>query len=171
MKVIWLKIIAVLEIIGGILGIAFMFWVLLTNPVNVFTILLAIVATGIYVLSLVAGLLLWQDRSNGRTASIVVQVIALPKIITPAIIFMFSFGFDVWLHYLQTAVSSNVGFEFRFLAFNQFFINAPNAPVGIGVSITSCVFLAILVKHKPGAVSAEALPPAPPVEWSNNTNS
>jgi len=61
-KVVWLKIIAVLEIIGGIFGIAFMLWVLLTNPVNVFSILLAIVATGIYVLSLVAGLLLWQDR-------------------------------------------------------------------------------------------------------------
>ena len=115
MKRVWLRVISVLEIIGGIFGLAFMGWVVLTNPMNIFNIIIAIVAVGIYVLSFVAGVALWRGRAFGRIASIIVQAIQLPKIFSPAIIFIFSFGFDVWIH-IYIRGFSNLGFELKLLA-------------------------------------------------------
>ena len=168
---VWLRVISVLEMIGGIFGLAFMGWVVLTNPINIFNIILAIVAVGIYVLSFAAGVALWRGRAFGRTASIIVQAIQLPKIFSPAIIFMFSFGFDVWIHYLQSRGFSNLGFELKLLAFNQLFFNVQGAPTGFGVSLTSCVFLTMLLSYKPQVKVEEALapPPPPPVEWGDDS--
>jgi len=118
-------------------------------------------------LSLIAGLALLRNRPLGRPASIIVQTIALPKIISSQVIFMFSFGFDLWIYFWQTAGVSNAGFQLKFLAFNQLFFNIPDAPVGFGISITSCIFLAVLLKHKRRTIVEEPSPPLPPVRWSD----
>jgi hypothetical protein len=122
---------------------------------------------GIYILSLVAGIELWRDTSFGRKASILVQVIQIPKIISPIIIFLFSCGFDFWIHLLFTGGYSTFGFQFQFLTFNQFLFNVPDAPIGLGLSLTGLVFLAILWNHKPGRVEPILSPsePPPPVSW------
>jgi hypothetical protein len=158
----WLRIISVLEIIGGVFGIGFVIWWLLAAPINAFTVILAPIPISIYVLSLVAGVALWQGSSFGRKASIVVQAIQLPKIVSPLIIFMFSFGFDFWIHILFVKGFSSVGFEFRFLAFNQLFINVQDAPLGLGVSLTAAIFLAMLLRNKPRRTKeVTILPPVP----------
>ena len=166
MKV-WIKIISVLHIIGGIFGIAFMGWLVLTNLANTFIIMIAIIGVGIYTLSLVAGISLWRGRTFGRTASIIVQAIQLLKIISPSIIFTFSFGLDIWVHFLLAGDLSNVGLNFRFLAYNELYFNVQDAPSGFGISIISCVFLPILISYRPHTTVEEALPPPPPVEWDN----
>src|ERR1700753_2948217 len=99
MRRILVRIIAVLEIVGGVVGICFVAWWLLAVPFNLINILLAPIPVGIYVFSLAAGASLWRGKSFGRKASIAVQAIQLPKIISPWLIFMFSFGFDLWVHY------------------------------------------------------------------------
>jgi hypothetical protein len=164
---VWLRVISILEIAGGIFGIAFLAWAILTNPINIFTLIMIIATSGIYILSFVAGVALWRGRVFGRIVSIIVQAIQLPKIISPVIIFMFSFGFDAWVHFLLSSGSMNMGFDIRFLAFNQFFLNIQTAPIGIGVSVTSCVFLPILVRYKPQHRVEETLPP-PPIEWGDS---
>jgi hypothetical protein len=158
----WLRIIAVLEIIGGISGIGIMLWVLVATPTNIYTFIFAAIAAAIYILSLVAGIALWRRRRFGRTASIIVQCIQIPKIISPLVVFMFSFGIDLWVHYLRAAGLSNLGFEFRLGAFNQLFFYVPDAPVGFGVSVTGCIFLMMLLRYKPGQPSPETEPPLPP---------
>ena len=159
----WVRIISVLEIVGGVDGIGLMIWVLLATPFNALTLIIAPIPISIYILSLVAGVALWRDNSFGRKASIVVQAIQLPKIVSPLIIFTFSFGFDIWVQILLTRESSKLGFEFRLLADNEFVFNVPDAPLGLGVSITACIFLAMLLRHKPGkADEAAILPPPPP---------
>ena len=41
--------------------------------------------------------------------------------------------------------------------------NVQDAPLGLGVSVTACIFLVMLLKHKPGrAKEAAILPPPPP---------
>jgi hypothetical protein len=86
---------------------------------------------------------------------------------------MFSFGFDLWVQFLLARGFSNLGFEFRFLAFNQLFFDVQDAPFGLGVSITACIFLAMLLRHKPGrAEEAAILPPPPPppmAEWRDDS--
>src|SRR5215510_2580174 len=159
----WVRIISVLEIVGGVFGIGDVIWVLLATPFNALTIIFAPLPISIYILSLVAGVALWRDNSFGRKASIVVQAIQLPKIVSPLIIFMFSFGFDLWVHILLTREFSNLGFEFKFLAFNQFFFNVQDAPFGLGVSITACIFLTMLLRHKPGKAEEAAILPPPPM--------
>ena len=165
-----IRTISVLEIVGGVFGIGFVIWVLLRMPFNVFSAAIMAISMAVYMLSLVAGVALWRGKSYGRTASIIVQTIQVPKLVSPLLIFMFSFGFDMWVHYLQVGSFSTLGFEFRFLAFNQFFINSPEAPIGLGVSITAFIFLSILFKYQPETTVKEFSlpPPPPPPDWSEN---
>ena len=157
MAKVWIRIISALEIVGGVIGIVFVIWWLSTTPFNLFSLVLAPLPIGIYLLSLTAGVALWRGSSFGRNASIIVQAIQLPKITSPLVIFMFSFGFDAWVHILLAKGSANLGFELRFLAFNQFFINVRDAPIGLGVSIMACIFLSLLVRYKPRAVEEEVI--------------
>jgi len=172
---IWIRIISALEIIGGVVGIGFVIFWLLVTPANFLSLILAPIPIGIYILSLVAGITLWRGKPFGRKASIVVQVIQLPKIVSPLIIFMFSFGFDLWVHILFSREFFNVGFQFRFLAFNQFFFYAQDAPFGLGVSLSAGIFLAMLLRHKPARVGDNLIvlgPPSPPnpkAEWTDQS--
>jgi hypothetical protein len=160
-----MKIIAVLEIIGGFYGILLIVWVLAVNPFDANSFIFGPILFAIYGLSAFAGIALFRGRKYGRTASIVVQCIQIPKFISPALIFMFSFGFDFWVHYLLNPGYATLGFEFRFGAFNQLFISVQGAPAGLGISIVGCVWLALLLKYKPGATPETIeLPPPPPEE-------
>jgi len=155
MSNIWIRIISVLEIIGGISGIASVMWEFLTTPINRPRLFTAI-ALVVYVISLFAGIALWRGHSLGRVASIVVQAIQLPKYMSQLFIFTFSFGFDAYVYGILTnSLQPVFGFEVRFLAFNQLFVNVADAPVGFGISIPACVFLAILWKFKPKVLSQD----------------
>jgi hypothetical protein len=169
MERVWMRIVAALEIIGGIFGLVFVLSWFLAAPFSVPALLIAPIPIGIYVLSLAAGIALWRGSPFGRKASIVVQAIQVPKIISPSVIFMFSFGLDLWIHYLWLGEFSRLGFEVRFLAFNEFFFNAQGAPIGFGISITACATLLLLLrKYKPSATSDITLPPPPQTEWNVN---
>jgi len=167
MAKVWIRIISVLEITGGIFGIMIIAWQITVSPINIFTIIFGLFISGIYVLSLIAGVALWQRRPFGRTASIIVQAIQLPKIISPPIIFMFSFGLDLWIHFIQNGTMAKVGFEFRFLAFNQFFLNMQGAPLGLGISIISCIFLPMLIGYKALPEREAVILPPSPVQWDD----
>jgi hypothetical protein len=164
-----IKLISALEIIGGVCGIGFILWVLASTPYNILTLLIAPVPLGIDVLSLIAGVALWRGSSFGRKASIVVQTIQIPKLISPLLTFAFSFGLDVWVHYQLLAGNfEKLGVQFNVLAFNAFYINVAGSSMGIGISLTACVFLALLFRYQPEATAHEMPPPPPPpAEWDD----
>src|SRR6266508_1080214 len=83
MSKIWIRIISVLEIVGGLSGIAFVGWEIAAAPTDHHPLLIGAIALLVYVFSLVAGVTLWLERPFGRVASIVVQAIQLPKIYLP----------------------------------------------------------------------------------------
>jgi hypothetical protein len=150
MSKIWIRIISFLEIVGGLSGIAFLAWQISARSVDRQTAVLAAIALAIYLLSLIAGIALWRATAVGRVASIVVQAIQLPKYISQLLIFMFSFGFDAYIYGMLTNNAQPIfGFEFKFLAFNQLFVNVADAPAGIGISIPACIFIVMLLKFKP----------------------
>jgi hypothetical protein len=157
-----MKIIAVLEIIGGLSGFLMTAWFLVLTPFDPMVLILAPIVFLIYGLSVFAGIALWRGRKYGRTASIVVQCLQIPKIFSPALIFIFSFGFDVWVHFLVHPDFTTAGIEVKFGAFNQLFISVPGAPFGLGVSFVGCFFLALLTHYKPGAPTETIEPPPPP---------
>lgn len=168
----WIKIISILEMVGGVIGICFVIWWFAVVPFNLISFLLSPILIGVYILSFTAGLLLWRENPYGRTTSIIVQVIQIPKVFSPLIVFMFSFGFDVWLHILiWDNKYLNYGFELKFLAFHQLFINSQNAPIGVGFSVTALIFLIMLVKHKTEIpINAKETLPPPPNELLEKNN-
>jgi hypothetical protein len=162
----WIKFIAALEIIGGIFGVAFTAWAALANRFQPGALILGQVYIGIDVLSLIAGLELWRGRPSGRTASIIVQIIQLPKIVSPAVVFLFSFGLDVWVRIVFGADWVHFGFDSRFLAFNLLGFYVPSAAMDFGVSITAWVFLVILLRYKPAAATETVTPSPAAIESS-----
>jgi len=156
-----IRIIAILQVIGGFLGMVFVVWAMIAQTSNIFSRAIGIVELLIEILAIVAGIALWIETPFGRKASMAIQLIQLPKITSPAIIFMFSFGFDLWVHASSDGV---VGFQTS-VFFNQLFLNVPNAPVDFGVSITAIVALLILKKYAPQSRTLGPLPPPPPSNW------
>jgi hypothetical protein len=146
----WIRLIAILEIIGGVCGIVFQVLYLLAAPADRHPLMLAGITFAIYLLSLVAGITLLLELPFGRIASIVIQAIELPKYTSQLLIFMFSFGFDAYLYGMLTKNAQPIfGFEFKFLAFSQLFVNVGDTPVGFGISIPACAFLTMLLKYRP----------------------
>ena len=161
---IWFRIISILEIIGGVSGVMFIIWWFLVSPFNIYSLLLAPIPAAVSIFSIFAGYWLWTGHRFGRISSIIVQAIQVLKIFSPLIIFMFSFGFDVWVQFLISNDGfSNLGIEFRFLSFNQLFFGVENAPTGLGISITALAFLLMLINYRPKVFEEKIeIPPQPP---------
>jgi hypothetical protein len=145
----WLKAIAILEMIGGVVGILYCPYMIFTSQFVLSTLVIIALFFVIYLTSLLAGIYLWKGTKFGRTASIVVQIIQLPKFISPALIFMFSFGFDLFVHLTVSSGFSKVGVEFRFLADSQLFFANEGAPILIGISIPAAIALVKLHSYDP----------------------
>ena len=162
----WLRVIAALEMVGGVFGFGFLMWWLLVSPIDGPTSALLLLMLAINALSFVAGVALWSGSRVGRALSIIVQTIQLPKIISQQFVFMFSFGLDVWVFFAPAAISRlMLGFHFNFPASSQVFFNAPVGTYTlVGVSLSSIAFLAMLIGYKGEghAVGSEPPPPPPP---------
>ena len=155
----WTYLIAILEIVGGLCGGTFVIWQSVTMPLAPHNIPVAIIIVAIYLLSLAGGVGLLLGREFGRVASIIVQVIQLPKYSSQVLIFMFSFGFDVYVYGMLTNTAQTIfGVEFKLLAFYQLFATVIDAPVLVGISIPAAVFLIMLLRKpklgKPNDASA-----------------
>jgi hypothetical protein len=156
MSRIWIRIIAVLEIVGGAFGILFIVLQFVAGENDRLALVLALVSLAVYLLSFVAGVALWRGHRFGRVGSIAVQAIQLPKYGSQLFFFMFSFGFDAYPYFALTNTANTiVGFEFKLLAFNQLFVNVADAPVVFGVSIPACIFLSMLLKHQARVVATD----------------
>lgn len=163
----WRRVIATLEMAGGALGFGFIAWMLLANPVDARTALVALFVLAVNALSFVAGVALWSGSRAGRVLSIIVQVIQLPKVVSASVIFMFSFGLDVWVSVAEAAGQMTWGIHFNLLGSSNLYFNAPVTYGLAGVSLTAIAFLAVLIGHKgetPAEVS-EPPPPPPPPDW------
>ena len=153
----WTYVIATLEIVGGISGIAFIIWQSVSAPPNGYNLLLAIIICLIYAFSLAAGIALALRHKFGRVASIIVQAIQLPKYTSQLLIFMFSFGFDAYAYGMLTNNAYVAfGIDFKFLAYYQLFANVADAPAGFGISIPATAFLVMLLRKPKPTASGDA---------------
>jgi hypothetical protein len=156
------RLIAGLELIGGTCGLVLLAKQLPYFRVDAHVIILAPIAISIFLMSLVAGALLWRGHRAGRIASIIVQMIQLPKLASPLLIFMFSFGFDFYPYIAVARGVSNVEVDFKLLAFYNLYLNRPGFPFAFGISIPAAVFLIMLFRYKPRGTLEKMMPPPPP---------
>jgi hypothetical protein len=166
MNKIWLRTISLLEIIGGISGILFVLSAAVINGFSVSYLIVAPIMLVIDGLSLAAGIYLWKRTNFGRIASIAIQFIQLPKIASAFFVFAFSFGFDIYIGFLDYKGFFTTTVQFKFLADNQLYINMDLGQSGGGISIISIIFLAILLTSSikledETPVPMDADPPSP----------
>ena len=145
----WIRTIAVLEIVGGAVGILFMAYISIAAGFAFSAMVVVPISLGIFVLSLIAGIYLWRQQEFGRKASIVTQFIQLPKLISPAFTFTFSFGFDFFPHITFVDSFVTAGIQFRFLADGQLFINSQGFPIFLGISLPAIIALQKLWNYNP----------------------
>jgi hypothetical protein len=150
----WTYLISVLEIVGGLCGIAFIVWQSVTAPLAPHNIPFAIIIVSIYLISLAGGVGFLLGRKFGRVLSIIVQAIQLPKYSSQLLIFMFSFGFDAYVYGMLTNTSQVAfGAELKVFAFYQLFPYVADAPVLFGISIPATAFLVMLLRKPKSATS------------------
>ena len=159
----WIKAIAILEMVGGVVGILFCIYGSVASGFAFNVMVVIPVSFGIFILSLIAGIYLWKGREFGRKASIVVQFIQLPKFASPAFTFMFSFGFDLFAHLTLSNGFSNLGIQFRFLADGQLFLMTEGTPILLGISIPAIIALIKLQNYRveETMLTDEQGPPSP----------
>jgi hypothetical protein len=146
---IWLRTISVLEIIGGTAGIFFVLIYGIASGLNISLLLIAPIILAINISSLLAGIYLWKRTNFGRTTSIIIQFIQLPKISSSYLIFAFSFGFDIFPTLMSYRGSTSLGFQFRVLTDNQLYINTNTEIAVFGISILAIIFLFKLFAYSP----------------------
>lgn len=162
--------IAALELIGGVCGLVLLVNQLPTFQIDAHVIILSPIAIGIFLMSFIAGMLLWVDHPAGRITSIIVQSLQLPKLASPLLIFMFSFGFDFYHYVVAARGVSKVETDFKLLAFYNLYLNRPGFPFAFGISIPAIVFLIVLIRHRPVDSPEKTLPPPPTIsEWNGST--
>jgi hypothetical protein len=171
MQSIWIKIISVLEVIGGLGGLSFLIWWFLFTPFDVYSLLLVLILITLHFLSILGGIGLWRGKPYGRLISIIIQIVQIPKLTSPFFIFIFSYGFDFWIQFLLFPNGyTHLGIQLKFLFFSQLSFDLKDAPIGLGVSITSIIFLIMLFKYKSEITEKETIdePPLPPTFESNS---
>ncbi len=158
MKPRWRKTVAVLEVVGGVCGTATVAYLLTQRPHAPREVGLAAVLIAAYLLALYAGVMLWRDTWAGRVASVLAQLIQLPKVLSPKLAFMVSYGLD----FAPMAVSSpgpagyGLVFDARVFSYPLLLVNAEWLPTGFGVSVVSLLSLRLLLR--PAGVAAATAP-------------
>ncbi|HEV3437742.1 MAG TPA: hypothetical protein VG122_10310 [Gemmata sp.] len=146
MKRQWRELIAVMEIAGGISGLLGVIYQLILHRRDPASLNLVWLLIDIYLLALFAGFMLWRDTRVGRVASIVSQLIQLPKLLSPEFTFMVSYGFDFYWMSLTRPGRREWHFNFQLLSYNLPIINTELWREGFGVSFVSLLALRLLLR-------------------------
>jgi hypothetical protein len=159
------KAIALMEIVGGVTGFLWVGVEVIQRRIVGVELVLGGIVAAIFLLSLFSGLLLWQDLRTGYGASIVIQLLQLPKILAVQFTFVLSFGFDAWVMLIM--LPDRHGFDFRLQPGGFYYLHLarpPGAPLGLGISIVSCVTLVLLLRNKQRRSPSQTEPIAEQVE-------
>lgn len=83
------RLVAVLQGIGGLLGLALVVRLLSRTGFRLLPVLVAVVLTAIFSLFLLAALLLWRDMRGGRALTILLCLLQLPQLATGPLTYRF----------------------------------------------------------------------------------
>lgn len=139
------KVVAVLEFVGGALGLISLLAATRIMPTSVGGFGTLAVTAAIYLLALIAGVLLWRGARQGRGLSIVVQLIQLPKLVTMKFAFMMSFGFDLFAAVVLGQDAHGFSLSTKVGSFDLIRLGDVGLPWLCGISITSCLSLFALL--------------------------
>jgi hypothetical protein len=159
------RVIAGLEVIGGVCGTLTVGLEMARPGFPRAALGPAGVLIAVFLLSLFAGVMLWRDTRTGRVASVVVQLVQLPKILSAELSFMVSFGLDAGVMFVSGPIGKGV--VFKGVVFHSWvgshhvlMTGAPGGPTAFGFSLVSCVALYILLRRADSAETPGTTPTA-----------
>lgn len=95
-----LKGIGILEIVGGISGIGMILWLILQRmEINLYVLLILLIAMGFYAYSIYAGIMLYKHKENGVLYSRILQYFQLFAISTGGTTYLLTSGGNFFLGY------------------------------------------------------------------------
>lgn len=149
------KLIAGLQVIGGTVGAATAAHEAVTKRLPLAGLVVAAAVTTAFLFAVFAGVMLWRDTRIGRVASVVCQLVQLPKVFGAGGAFVVSYACDVSGVILARPNGWGVTFDLRALS-HFWFGPLPGGQIGVGLSLTSCLCLWALLRRQ------RAIPATPP---------
>ncbi len=140
-----IKAIAIIQIIGGALGILTSFLLIFIHP------LLSIIILFLFLLSLVAGIFLLKDKKSGYLLTYIVQILQVPYVITNTITYSFVSGLQ--LVFFVNYSSQIFGFNTRFWMGSYANIYLFDSPVSepfsaLGFNVLPIIIVLYLVNYQ-----------------------
>jgi cytochrome bd-type quinol oxidase subunit 2 len=133
--------IAVCQIVGGSALVVFLLGEIVRHTGNWTTIAAIVTLITIAAASVIAGIWLWNGDRLGYGSSILVQILQIPVISCPLIVYKFVLGFGVTI--FLTNVPPNFGFDVGGQGF--LIIGRASAPVQIGINLFAIFVLSYLL--------------------------
>lgn len=141
------KLIAVLEIVGGLAGALAVTIEVAGKPAAPGGLLRASGLTTLFLFTLFAGVMLWRDTRTGRVCSLLAQCFQLPKILAGDSAFLVSYGLDVSVLAISVPGNWGVTFDIRVFTYYQL-VSGPARPRGFGISLMACACISQLLARR-----------------------
>jgi len=108
------RMIAIYEMAGGIVGLGIIIFLIpsILASLNIFMILISILAICGYILSFVAGLFLWKKMDKGITLSIICQAIQIPRFVIGSFSYLFISGLEFIIYFSLNNLLLKLKFNF-----------------------------------------------------------
>lgn len=149
------KLIAGLQVIGGVAGAVGVVHEVATNRHPFAGLVVAAAAATLFLFAVFAGVMLWRDTRTGRVASVVCQLVQLPKVVGVGGSFLISYALDVSAIAIVNPLDPNRwGVNVNVWGLGYYSFVGGNGK-GIGVSLTSLACLWFLLRRRVPAVPNE----------------
>ena len=144
---IFLKIVSIYEILGGMTGAAVILFSIVpvlikqsARPNILFLYFIVVIFLLLFVLSILGGFFLWRNKGVGYLFSFIVQLIQIPYLVTSILVYTFIAGFSI------TPYISSRGIGITFYLGGRFLFYVGHAVLGyrLGVNLLA-LFLAIWI--------------------------
>lgn len=160
MNIRWNRLIAVLEMGGGIIGVLASIMYLEGSNFQLLGLLVAALFIGLYVLSIVAGWYLWKNAPRGLSLSMLVQALQIPQIMVPGLTYFFVSGLAISISVsLDYETFKNIGFNpnIQFPSTWFFELGKIGEQLVLGMNILSLVCFSYLQRQSKSKSSSEPL--------------
>ncbi|MFK5925667.1 MAG: hypothetical protein QM483_03455 [Desulfuromusa sp.] len=143
-----LQLIAILEIIGGVWGLSIMLY-RMANVLDTFKFLLFMLLYLVpFIISIIAGILLFKQKTAGLTLSLVIQLLQIPYFALAGLYYSFISGVLAGIRISLLEGITHYNFNFLFGGYCQIQTGLPVEISAFGINIFAVVTFSFLLIYK-----------------------
>ncbi len=143
-----LRFIAILEIIGGIWGLSIMIY-RMANVLDNFKFLLFLLIYLVpFIISIIAGILLFRQKTAGLNLSLIIQLLQIPYFALAGLYYSFISGVLAGIRISLVEGMTHFSFNFLFGGYCQIQTGLPNEISAFGINMFAVVMFSFLLLNK-----------------------